>query len=117
MPAPSVPVAPRPMQAITTARLVLEPLIAAHADAMFDVLAERELHRYLDQPAPPSVEHLRQTYVRLESRQSPDGRQRWLNWVIRGPGSAPIRFVQATVIAGRTAWIAYLLSGAHQGRG
>ena len=118
LPEPSAVVPSMPMQAITTERLVLEPLTAAHADAMFDALADSTLYRYLDQPAPPSAEHLRRTYFRLESRLSPDGRQRWLNWVIRVPGEVPIGYVQATVVvAKRTAWIAYILSRQHQGRG
>ena len=117
LPEPSAPMPPMPMQAITTERLVLEPLTAGHADAIFDALADSTLYRYLDQPAPPSADHLRRRYLRLESRLSPDGSQRWLNWVIRAHGEAPIGYVQATVVAGRTAWIAYILSGQHQGRG
>ena len=71
------------MQSIDAGELRLEPLTAAHAEAMFEVLVDPEIHRYLDQPAPPSVEHLRDVYERLETRHSRDGRQRWLNWVIR----------------------------------
>jgi RimJ/RimL family protein N-acetyltransferase len=105
------------MQSITTAQLVLEPLTVAHAEAMFEVLADPEIYRYLDYPPPPSLEHLRRLYTRLESRKSPDGSQLWLNWVVRVPGQAPVGYVQATVIAPGSAWVAYVLSSKHWGRG
>ena len=53
----------------------------------------------------------------LESRQSRDGSQQWLNWVIRLPTSELIGYVQATVYpSGRTA-LAYELNSTHWGRG
>ena len=106
-----------PMAPITTERLVLEPLVAAHAEAMFGVLANTELYRYLDSAAPQSVDDLTRTYARLESCRSADGSDLWLNWIIRERGKAPIGYVQATVVAQRAAWIAYVLSPLHQGRG
>ena len=43
------------MQALAADDLVLEPLVSGHAEAMFEVLSDPELYRYLDQPPPPSV--------------------------------------------------------------
>ncbi len=105
------------MQVVTTGDLVLEPLVVAHAEAMFDVLNDPVLYRYLDYPGPPSLTHLRGVYERLQARTSPDGSQQWLNWVIRPHGQAPIGYVQATVTAHRSAWIAYVLATGHWGRG
>src|SRR6266702_1101006 len=105
------------MQAISTARLVLEPLTVDHAEAMFEVLSERTLYRYLDYPPPPSLEHVRDVYSKLEARQSPDGSQVWLNWVVCQHGQPPLGYVQATVVSQRTAWIAYVLSSKHWGYG
>ena len=105
------------MQSIDAGELRLEPLTAAHAEAMFDVLVDPEIHRYLDQPAPPSVEHLRGVYQRLETRHSHDGRQRWLNWVIRAPDDSLLGYVQATVTESNGAWVAYVLSPRHWGHG
>ena len=102
------------MLSIRTARLLLEPLIVAHAPAMFAVLSDPLLYRYLDFPPPPSLEHLQGVYAKLEARRSPDGSQIWLNWiVVRG---APIGFVQAT-ISGGDADVAYVLGSAHWGQG
>ena len=105
------------MQALATGGLLLEPLVAAHAGAMFEVLRDPELYRYLDEPAPPSVDHLRQRYARLEARVSPDGSQVWLNWVVRRPDRPPLGYVQATVMLNRTAWVGYVFSARHRGRG
>ncbi len=105
------------MQSIEAGTLRLEPLTTAHAEAMFEILAEPGIHRYLDYPPPPSVEHLRDVHHRLEARRSPDGSQRWLNWAIRDPEGPLLGYVQATVTASGTAWVAYVLSTRHWGRG
>jgi RimJ/RimL family protein N-acetyltransferase len=106
------------MEAIETARLVLEPLQVAHAREMFEILADPAIYRYLDQPPSPSLEDLRRVYARWEARRSPDGTELWLNWVIRPrDGPFPLGYVQATVISPRTAWVAYVLASKHWGHG
>ena len=105
------------MRPIETARLVLEPLVVAHAEQMFEVLNESLLYRFLDNPPPPSIEHLRGVYSRLESRASPSGSQLWLNWALIPRGKSAIGYVQATIIAGEAAWVAYLLASKAWGRG
>ena len=105
------------MKTLSAPGLTLEPLSLAHADAMFPVLAEPKLYEYLDYPPPPSVEHVRNVYTRLERRLSPEGDQKWLNWVLRLNNGELIGFVQATVAAPDRAWVAYLLSSRHWGCG
>ena len=102
---------------IATADLVLEPLTVAHADAMFELLSDPLIYHHLDHGPPPSLEHLRGVYARLQTRLSPDGRQAWLNWIVRLAGGEPVGCVQATVIAPDTTWIAYQLASRHWGRG
>jgi [ribosomal protein S5]-alanine N-acetyltransferase len=80
------------------------------------VLSDPAIYEYENEP-PPSVEWLRARFARLESRQSADGREQWLNWVIRLPTSELIGYVQATVHANGRAAIAYELSSAWWGRG
>ena len=104
------------MKPLRAGDLALEPLEARHAEAMFAVLNDAELHRHLDYPPPPSVEHLRNVYTRLEGRRSPDGAERWLNWIVSLAG-APIGFVQATVMQDGSAWVAYVFAREHHGRG
>ena len=104
------------MQTLTTAEgLVLEPLRAKHAEAMFDVLSDPEIYTYLDYGPPPSVEHVRALYAQWEKRRSPDGTEQWLNWVVFVQAE-PVGFVQATLQTD-AAWIAYVLASRHWGRG
>ncbi len=99
----------------------LEPQAAHHAQAMYPLLAEPALYTFVDQPPPASEAALRERFRRLEARRSPDGRQQWLNWVIRlhgGPADGPLAgFVQATVYGDGSAAIAYVLGSAFTGRG
>ena len=101
-------------EVIRTPRLTLEPLTVAHAPAMFAVLSDPLIYPYLDDPPPPSLEHLQRVYGQLEQRRSPDGREIWLNWIV--VRDAPIGFVQAT-IRGEDADVAYVLGSAHWGQG
>ena len=105
------------LRTITAADLVLEPLTVAHADTMFGVLSDPQIYRYLDYGPPPCVEHLRDVYAKLERRKSPDGSRLWLNWVVRQLGGKPMGYVQSTVFPPQTAWVAYVLSSEHWGRG
>jgi ribosomal-protein-alanine N-acetyltransferase len=104
------------MRVIDTGRLALEPQTAAHADAMFAVLSDPAIYEFENRP-PASVEWLRVRFAKLETRRSADGREHWLNWVIRLPTSELIGYVQATVRAESRAAIAYELSSAYWGRG
>jgi len=104
------------MARIESDRLVLEPQVAAHAEAMFDVLRDPAIYQYENEP-PSSVEWLRDRFTRLESRQSSSGQEHWLNWVIRLPSGELIGYVQATVYADGRATIAYILHSGYWGRG
>jgi RimJ/RimL family protein N-acetyltransferase len=105
------------MPTLEAGGLVLEPLTSAHAASMYALLSDPVLYRYIDEAPPADVDTLRARYARLESRRSADGRQHWLNWVVRLPGQPPLGYVQATVLEDGSAWVAYLLGSAHQGRG
>jgi RimJ/RimL family protein N-acetyltransferase len=96
--------------------LVLEPQVAAHAEAMFQVLSDPAIYEYENEP-PPSIEWLRDRFARLEARQSPDGHERWLNWVIKHSEFGLIGYVQATVHRDGRSEIAYVLSSPHWGHG
>ena len=105
------------MRSLEAEDLLLEPLLATHAEAMFPLLGDAELYRWIDEAPPADVANLRARYARLETRTSADGRQHWLNWVVRRPGQPPLGYVQATVLEDGSAWVAYLLGSAHQGLG
>ncbi|MBU6257502.1 MAG: GNAT family N-acetyltransferase [Burkholderiales bacterium] len=103
--------------ALSTPRLALEPLAIEHAEAMYGVLAQAAIYRYLDLSAPASVEALRAVYARRCSGGPADGSEVWCNWIVAPQGAAPIGYVQATLIARRRAWIAYVLEPGSWGRG
>ena len=105
------------METIVTRELTLEPLHVDHAEAMFELLGDQAIYRYLDYSAPPSVEHLRGVYQRLEARKSPDGSEAWLNWVIRPRGQSLVGYVQATVVPNQSANVAYVLASRYWGHG
>jgi [ribosomal protein S5]-alanine N-acetyltransferase len=100
---------------IATARLVLEPQVEAHADAMFDLLQDPAIYEHENEP-PASREWLRERFRRLESRASGDGREAWLNWIVT-MNAEPIGFVQATIAGDASAAIAYVFASRHWGRG
>ena len=103
---------------MNTARLSFEPLTTAHADEMFPLLQDAALYRYTDDEPPTSLERLRERYAHLQRGQSTDGRELWLNWILRPPGAAPVGYVQATVLPKEgIAWVAYVLAPAQWGRG
>ena len=104
------------MRSIDAGSLTLEPQTAAHAEAMFVVLNDAAIYEYENEP-PASLKRLRERFTKLETRQSPDVAEKWLNWVIRLPNSELIGYVQATVHCDDRAAIAYELSSKYWGRG
>jgi RimJ/RimL family protein N-acetyltransferase len=107
-------------QALTTRRLVLEPLHPDHAREFAPVLADPALHAFTgDDPASESELHAR--YTRQAAGQSPDGTHGWLNWVARDRATqAPAGTVQATISDGdhgRSAELAWVIATDRQGEG
>jgi len=105
-----------PMRVVHSPRCTLEPLQAAHAEAMFAVLSDPALYEFENAP-PVSVDTLRERYQRLAWRGPPDGSEGWLNWVLRLPGGDLCGVVQATVRADGCAWVAYEVASRHWRQG
>jgi [ribosomal protein S5]-alanine N-acetyltransferase len=105
------------MRTLHSASLTLEPLVVAHADAMFAALSAPEMYAYMPGKPPASVEALRERYARLESRRSGDGTQQWLNWIVRMRTGECAGFVQATIHPQRTADFAFAFAPQHWGHG
>jgi ribosomal-protein-alanine N-acetyltransferase len=82
--------------------LTLEPQTAAHASEMFAILSDPAIYEFEGQP-PPSIEWL-------------DGREQWLNWVIRRPDSRLAGYVQASIHRDGHSDIAYILSSDYWGK-
>ena len=102
---------------IKTNRLRLVPMMAAHAAEMFAILSDRQLYRFTGEQPPESAAALATRYSKLESRQSPDGSQQWLNWLVSlAENSVAIGYVQATVLESH-ADIAWVIGSKWQGSG
>jgi RimJ/RimL family protein N-acetyltransferase len=103
-------------------RLALEPLRVDHAAEMVDLLGDPRLYLFTGGAA-PSPAGLEALYRRQVLGRSPDGTERWLNWVIRrSTDHRAVGFVQATVTttgsAGRqSAELAWVIGTAYQGQG
>ena len=80
--------------------LRLEPLRVGHAEEMASVLDDARLHTWIG-GSPAGVERLRAQYAVQTRGRSADGRQVWLNWVVRSTDDgAALGYVQATVDLG-----------------
>ena len=97
--------------------LRLEPLSADHAEAMFAPMSAPEIYRYTPGAPPASVAALRERYATLARGHSADGRQRWLNWVVRLPAGQCAGYVQATIYAEGTGDFAFVVAPDHWGKG
>jgi len=99
-----------------TERLRIEPLAARHAEELFEPLSDPALYRHVPRGPPASLDELRARFRRLSSRRSPDGAERWLNWVLRA-GARPVGWIQATARGDGAAEIAYSVFAGAQRRG
>jgi [ribosomal protein S5]-alanine N-acetyltransferase len=98
-------------------RFTMEERKVAHAAELFEVLREPALYEFLEEAPPRSVEELAQKLARSESRLSPDGKEHWLNWVVRVESGTMAGYVQATVEQNKEVNLAYVLSRRYHGHG
>jgi ribosomal-protein-alanine N-acetyltransferase len=105
------------MSPIESATLRLEPLVVAHADEMFGPMSDAAIYDYVPGGPPVSVFALRQRYQQLERGHSANGRERWLNWIVRLSSGQCAGYVQATIYPGSTADCAFVFAPEYWGRG
>lgn len=108
------------MQPLSSERLVLEPLRPEHADEMAPLLDDVDLHTFIGgQPA--TRDELKGRYTRQVVGRSPDGLQRWLNWVVRRRDNwRAVGTTQATVSeqdGALTADVAWVIGSSQQRQG
>jgi ribosomal-protein-alanine N-acetyltransferase len=107
-----------PEARLETPRLLLEPILPAHAPILNESLQDEELYRFIPQDPPPSLEALTDRYDFLSARRSPDGREAWLNWAVRDKRSGDyVGTLEATVEEVPLAFIAYMVFAPYQRRG
>ncbi len=93
---------------LVTERLRLEPQVEAHTDALMRALEDARTHEFVPGDPPVDREKFATRLKKLESRVSPDGLQRWLNWTVFS-GLEVIGTVQAdATYSNSSASIAYM---------
>lgn len=93
---------------LETTRLILEPLVVSHAQALYVALQASELYRFIPRDPPPSPDSLAARYATLATRHSPDGQELWLNWVVRlRETGVYVGTVEVTIYPNRAAALAY----------
>lgn len=103
---------------LQTERLVLRPIEAVHAGAMWPVLGDPALYTWIDRPPPDSVDALTQRFARISQSIAPGRAEKWLNWTVwtRADDHA-IGIVEATVSPAKLAHVAYMFAAPIWGRG
>jgi RimJ/RimL family protein N-acetyltransferase len=97
-------------------RIELEPLRPEHAAELFPLLDDARLHEYTG-GKPATLDELTARYEFLRDRRSPDGAERWLNWIVRVRSSGEaVGTVQATIV-GDNAFVAWVIGSEAQGQG
>lgn len=104
------------MNTIIADLCILEPQTVSHARDMFVVLSDPAIYEFENGP-PQSEDWLANRFKKLESRQSPDRKQHWLNWVIRLSNKELVGYVQATVLESGLCYVAYELSSRYWRKG
>src|SRR3954449_9883718 len=95
---------------LETERLRLDPLTVADAEPMVEVLGDPALYDVIGGD-PPTLDALHARYVRLVAGRSDDGRETWLNWIVRlRDGDGAVGTLQATIIDdGQCADVAWVI--------
>jgi len=95
---------------LETRRLLLEPLVPAHAKAIYEQLLDKRQYEFIPQDPPTSLQVVERRFLALSSRLSPDGQEVWLNWVLRlHEARVYVGMLEATVYANRNAALGYMI--------
>ncbi|MBC7769956.1 MAG: GNAT family N-acetyltransferase [Phycisphaerales bacterium] len=105
---------PEPLQ---TQRLQLQPIEPAHAEAMWPVLRDPALYKWIDRAPPAHFSDVQARFARISQGRSPDRDEQWLNWTVWTGADVAIGIVEATVRPGNEVAIGYMFGADHWGKG
>jgi [ribosomal protein S5]-alanine N-acetyltransferase len=101
-----------------TERLLLRPVAAADAAAMWPVLGDPALYQWIARSPPASLAEIEQRFGRISQRTAEGRADQWLNWTAWLPdGLSAVGIVETTVTPTYVASIGYLFGRAFWGRG
>ncbi len=104
---------------LQTERLRLEPTRAHHASLVYDQVTDERLWTFFPALRPKSIEELRALYRRWERGNPYANRdEEWENWIcFLRDSETPVGGMQATILPGGVAYVAYVMYTAHQRQG
>jgi RimJ/RimL family protein N-acetyltransferase len=104
---------------LETARMLLEPMGACHADAFFEPLHDEAIYQWISMDKPTSLEGLRGQLLRSEARVAPDGQTAWPTWALRRKfdGVYLGRVDAEITLSMEASNLGYYLFAAHWGQG
>ena len=103
--------------ALEPARLRLEPVTEDHAQELWELFQDPELHQFVSFEA-PTLERQRERCLRWSKRRSPDGSEIWLNWAARTKSTAKIvGHFQVGLKCDGVATVGYVVARSHQNQG
>jgi RimJ/RimL family protein N-acetyltransferase len=68
---------------LTTERLALVPLTREHAEPLWAPMQDPATYEWISLTPPPSVDWLRDRWIRQEAYRSPDETEAWLAWAVQ----------------------------------
>ncbi|ALV07411.1 GNAT family N-acetyltransferase [Roseateles depolymerans] len=96
--------------------VTLESQTRAHAGELFEVLQDLEIYKHISDTPPLTLESFSKRLQALEVGGSPDGTEKWLNWVVRHREGQLLGYVQATIYEPAYADVAYVLASKFWGQ-
>lgn len=105
--------------ALDSVRLRLEPTREAHAALVFRHMSDPRLWKFFPELRPRSLDELCALFRRWErGNPDPERDEVWENWVCFMRGTqTPVGGMQATILPGQVATIAYMFYADRQGQG
>jgi RimJ/RimL family protein N-acetyltransferase len=102
---------------LSTPRLILEPIHEAHAEELWKLFEDPELHQFVPFDS-ESLEKQKQRCARWAKRRSPDGEELWLNWIVRDKNTGEaVAHLQSGMKTTGVASIGYVVARKYQGQG
>ena len=109
---------------LSTQRLILEPLAAAHAEKLYRGLSDATLYKFI--PADPlSLEALTERYRRIVRGPRDNNIELWRNWAVRlgnagdvdGDNEDYIGIIETSIFPSGYTYLAYFMFASHHRQG
>ncbi len=102
---------------LNTTRLTLDPITENHAEELWELFRDPELHHFVPfEPQP--LEKQRERCAKWAKRRSPDRNEIWLNWIAKDKNASHVvGHFQVGIKQDGVASIGYIVGSVHQNKG